>query len=442
MSPLTCPSSMTTIVRARIAHTPRNPFAEEGALEVFEDGGLAFAGGRILGCGSFSEVRGRFPDGEIVDERTAVLLPGFVDCHVHFPQLRVIGAMGLELLDWLRLRALPEEARLADDRYAAEVADRFVAGLAANGTTSALVFGSHFTGAQEALFAAAADSGLRLVSGLVVSDRRLLPELEVSAEEAFAASRELIDRWHGRGLLRYAISPRFAVSCSEEMLEVCGGLLGAAEGLLFTTHLNETVREIEAVRELFPWAGDYLACYERYGLLGATSVFAHDVHPSEGELARLGAAGACVAHCPSSNAFLGSGLFSFGRHLAHGVRVALGTDVGAGTGLSMLKEGLMAYQGQMLLDDGYRLGPAHLLYLATTTGAAALGLADEVGDFTPGKSADFVLVRPPEGSTLGAVLERSERVEDALGAVFALAREESIAEVRVGGRAVPAGAGG
>jgi guanine deaminase len=277
---------------------------------------------------------------------------------------------------------------------------------------------------------------LRVVSGLVVSDRRLRPELQVSPREAFDQSRSLIERWHGRGLLRYAVSPRFAVSCSEEMLEVCGSLLGSADGLLFTTHLNETSREIEVVGELFPWAGDYLECYERYGLMGEASVFAHDVHSSEPELARLGAAGASIAHCPSSNAFLGSGCFPLGRHLAHGVRVALGTDVGAGTGLSLLNEGLMAYHVQMLMDGGYRLGPAHLLYLATAAGAGALGLADEVGDLTPGKSADFVLVRPPEGSTLEAVLERAEGLETALGAVFTLAREDSVAEVRVAGSVV------
>ncbi|HEY1511448.1 MAG TPA: guanine deaminase, partial [Solirubrobacteraceae bacterium] len=376
------------------------------------------------------------PDAEVLDARGALLLPGFVDCHVHYPQLRVTGAMGLELMDWLRQRALPEEARLADLTYAGAVADEFVWGLAAAGTTTALVFGSHFPGAQEALFAAAHDSGLRVTSGLVVSDRGLLPALHVSPEIALRASRELIERWHGRGRLRYAVTPRFSVSCSEAMLAACGDLAGDVEGLLFTTHLNETPDEVALVRSLFPWASDYLQTYERYGLVGARSVFAHDVHPTDDELRRLAVAGATVAHCPSSNAFLGSGLFPLRRHLDAGVRVALGTDVGAGTGLSMLKEGLMAYEAQMLMSEGVRIGPAHLLWLATGAGAAALGLADEVGDFTTGKSADYVLVAPPAGSTLATVLGRSESVEDQLGAVFTLAREESIAEVRVAGEVV------
>lgn len=428
---------MTTIVRAQAAHTPRDPFLhDDAALETFDDGAVAFAEGRILACGRYPEVRSRYPDAEVLDARDAILLPGFVDCHVHYPQIRVIGAMGLELLDWLRTRALPEEARLADAPYAEEVAHLFLRALAANGTTTALVFGSHFPRAQEALFSASEELGLRVASGLVVSDRNLLPELEVTPAAAFEASRALIKRWHGRGLLRYAVTPRFSVSCSEEMLEACRGLGQETDGLLFTSHLNESRSEIELVGELFPWARDYLDTYERFELVHAQSVFAHDVHPTDDELRRLAAARASIAHCPSSNAFLGSGVFAMRRHLELGTRFALGTDVGAGTGLSMFKEGLMAYHMQMIRPDGHRLGPAHVLYLATGAGAAALGLEDEVGDLTPGKSADFILVRPPDGSTLRAVLERSESLEASLGAVFTLAREDSIAQVRVAGRLV------
>ncbi|MGI8571945.1 MAG: guanine deaminase [Solirubrobacteraceae bacterium] len=428
---------MTTIVRAQVAHTPRDPFVhDDAALETFGDGALAFAEERILACGPYPEVRSQHPEAEILDARDAILLPGFVDCHVHYPQIGMIGAMGLELLDWLRTRALPEEARLADARYAMELADRFLRALAANGTTTALVFGSHFPRAQEALFSAAQELGLRVASGLVVSDRNLLPELEVTPAAAFEASQALIKRWHGQGLLRYAITPRFSVSCSDEMLEACSALGQEADGLLFTSHLNESRNEIELVAELFPWARDYLETYERFELVHARSVFAHDVHPSDDELRRLAGARASVAHCPSSNAFLGSGLFPMRGHLEFGTRFALGTDVGAGTGLNMFKEGLMAYQMQMIRSDGPHLSPAHVLYLATRAGAAALGIEDEVGDLAPGKSADFILVRPPNGSVLEAVLERTESLEASIGALFTLAREDSIAQVRVAGRLV------
>lgn len=406
-------------------------------MQAFSDGAVAFADGRIVACASWAQVRSQYPDASVVDARDAVLLPGFVDCHVHYPQIRVIGALGLGLLDWLRSAALPEEARLADLSYAIPVAAEFVRGLAMNGTTTALVFGSHFPEAQEALFVAASAVGLRVASGLVVSDRELRPELEVSPEVALDSSRKLIERWHGRELTRYAVTPRFSVSCSDAMLEVCGELARSAPGLLFTTHLNETPGEVELVSSLFPWARDYLETYERYGLLSARSVFAHNVHGTDEEARRLATAGAAVAHCPSSNAFLGSGLFPLRRHLDARVRVALGSDVGAGTGLSMLGEGLMAYQMQMLAgSDGVRLGPAHLLWLATAAGAAALGMSAETGDLTPGKSADFVLVRAPSQSTLEAVLMHAESVEMVLAALFTLAREDSIAEVRVAGKVV------
>jgi guanine deaminase len=428
---------MTTIVRARVAHTPRNPFVDEEALQAFWDGAVAFDDGLIVACGSWDEVRDSLADAEVLDARDAFLLPGFVDCHVHFPQIGVIGALGLELLDWLRSVALPEEARLADPGYAGVVADRFVRGLARNGTTTALVFGSHFAVAQEALFSAVESVGLRVASGLVVSDRGLIPELEVSPSVAVSSSRDLMARWHGRGLIRYAVTPRFSVSCSEELLSACGELVRQAPGVLVTSHLNETLGEIALVKDLFPWASDYLETYERYGLVGERSVLAHDVHVGASELLRLAGAGAAVAHCPSSNAFLGSGLFPLRGHLDAGVRVALGTDVGAGTGLSMLKEGLMAYQVQMLSGSGrVRLGPAHLLWLATGAGASALGLSDEVGALSPGMSADFVLLRAPDGSTLAAVLDRSESFDAALGALFTLAREESVVGVRVAGKVV------
>jgi guanine deaminase len=425
-----------TIVRARVMHTPRDPFAEPDALECFEDGAVAVAEGRIVAAGDFPPVGGAHPDATLVDARDALLLPGFVDTHVHWPQLGIVGAMGLELLDWLRARTLPEEARLANPAYAGALARDVVRGLAANGTTTALVFGSHFPAAQELLFAEAERSGLRIASGLVVSDRDLLPELHLAPDAAYDAGLELAQRWHGRGRLRYAVMPRFSLSCSDHMLESCGALASELDGALVTSHLNENPEEVRAVAQRFPWARDYLETYERHGLVGPSTVLAHDVHVTDSELERLAAARASVAHCPSSNAFLGSGIFPMRRHLDAKVAFALGTDVGAGTGLCLLNEGLMAYQAQMLAADGVRLGPAHLLWLATRAGAQALGLGGRVGDLTPGSEADYVLLRPPADGTLAAALARSESAEQALGAVFALAREDSVAQVCVAGEPV------
>jgi guanine deaminase len=424
---------MTTIVRAQVLHTPRDPFAEEDALEAFSDGAVAFRDGRILAVGDYARVRAGHGGAEVIDARDAILLPGLVDTHVHYPQIGVIGAMGLELLDWLAQRTLPEEARLADEGYARETARRFVRALAANGTTAALVFGSHFPAAQQALFEEADRVGLRITSGLVVSDRNLQPDLHVTPDDAYEASRALAARWHGHGRLRYAVTPRFSVSCTDGMLEACGALMREVPDALFTSHVNENRGEIAFVSELFPWSRDYLHTYERYQLVGSSTVLAHDVHVSDDELERLAAAQASIAHCPSSNAFLASGIFSMRRHCEHGVRFALGTDVGAGTGLSLFKEGLMAYHVQMVRPDGHMIGPAHLLWLATRAGALALGLGDEIGDLQAGRSADFVLVRAPAGGTLEAVLANSPSPEATLGALFTLAREDCVAEVRVAG---------
>ena len=422
-----------TILRAHVLHTPRDPFTDESALECYENGAVAFADGEILATGDFVKVSAHHPDAELIDARDAYLLPGLVDTHVHWPQLGAVGAMGLELLDWLRTRTLPEETKLADLDYARPLARDFVRGLAANGTTTALVFGTHFPEAQEAFFEAAAESGLRIASGLVVSDRDLLPPLRITPGDAHDASAALGRRWHGSGRLRYAITPRFSISCSEEMLESCGAVAAELDGALVTSHLNENRDEIEAVLDLFEETDDYLETYERHGLVGPATVMAHNVHPKDAELDRLAASGACVAHCPSSNGFLGSGIFPMRRHLDHRVRFGLGTDVGAGTGLSVLKEGLVAYQGQMVANDPIRLTPAHLLWLATRAGAGVLGVGDTVGDLTPGRAADLVLLRPPEGSTLAATLARCESPEQALGALITLAREESVAGTWVGG---------
>lgn len=425
-----------TLLRASVAHVPRDPFREEGGLELHEDGALLLAGGRVLAAGPYDALRRADPGAEVRDERGAWVLPGLVDAHVHFPQLGVIGAMGMDLLAWLERRALPAEEAFADAEHARAEARVFLRRLAANGTTSALVFGAHYAPAMHAFFEEAERTGLRVTAGLTLGDRLLTESLHTTPERAGRESAALADRWHGRGRLRYALTPRFSLSCTEELLAVCGELVAARPELWVTSHLNESRREIETVRELFPWAEDYLATYERYGLVRERSVYAHDVHPTDAELGRLAAAGAAVCHCPSSNQFIGSGLFPLRRHLHAGVRVCLGSDVGGGSGFSLLKEALLAYQTQMLLgDEGEALDPARLLWLATRGGALALGL-EEVGDFAPGRAADLVLLRPPVDGTLARVLERAPSPQAALAAIVTLAREECVAETWVAGEVV------
>jgi guanine deaminase len=424
------------LLRAPLFHTPRNPFRDSSALESYSDGGLLIREGRVAGCGNYGALHDAHPDVPTVDLRGGFLLPGFIDTHIHFPQLRVLGNLGRSLLDWLEHCALPEEARMADHSYACRVARDFVHALAAHGTTTALVFGAHFAPATAALFEAGDAVGLRIAAGQVLSDRLLCPELHQTPERAYRESGSLIQRFHQRGRSLYAVTPRFAVSTSEAMLEVCQTLLSEHEGLLFQTHLNENLEEIAEVARLFPWASDYLAVYERFGLSRPNGVMAHDVHPGDSELDRLASSGAAVAHCPCSNAALGSGLFPLKRHVNAGVRCALGTDVGGGTGFGLLKEGLQAYLLQRIAPDGMLLDASHLLYLATRAGAEALGLSHETGDFLPGKSADFVYLRPPAHSPLAAVLEREQTPARMLAAIFTLAGAESVREVRVEGSIV------
>jgi guanine deaminase len=429
-------SALPEILRATILHTPRNPFKVENALEAHTDGALLIENGRIRETGDYTAVRAAHPDAVVRDWRGSTVLPGFIDTHVHFPQTRIIGGLGWPLLDWLRLHALPEEVRMGDPSYARAVAGEFIRALARHGTTTALVFGAHFGEAMECLFQAACTGGIRIASGLVLSDRLLPAPLCQTPEQAYRISRGLIARYHGRNGQRYAVTPRFALSASEGMLEVCEALLREQPDLLFQTHLNENCQEIADVRAAFPWAESYLAVYDRFSLAGPRSMFAHNVHVADTELARLAASGSSVAHCPSSNAMLGSGIFPMHRHLAAGVRFALGTDVGAGTGFGMLKEALGCYMMQRLLPDGMALSPAHLLYLATRAGAEALGLAAETGDFTPGKSADLVRLRAPEGTPLAEAVERAESPERLLAALIVQAGAESVREVLVRGEAV------
>ncbi len=428
-----------TIFLGTFLDTPDNPFTG-GALRSSGESSLRVLGGVIVQHGSAAELRSAYPADEVVDLSGGLVLPGFVDTHVHFPQVRMIGSLGMPLLDWLEHSALPEEARLADPDYASEVATEFLDGLVAAGTTTALVFGAHFPSAVDALFTRAAETGVRVTSGLVVSDRMLRADLLTSPQTAYDDGLELAKRWHGVGRNRYAVIPRFSLSCTEGLLDSCAALLGAVDGSWFTSHINENLAEVAAVLGLFGGCDDYLTSYHRHGLVTAHSVFAHNVHPTSGELDILAETRASVAHCPTSNSALGSGLFPLREHVEHGVRVCLGSDVGAGTGMSLFKEGLQAYFMQQLLGSGgLPLTSTHLLYLATAAGAEALGLADEVGTFSVGKQFDALWVHPRPGSTLDTGLRHADGPDSALAKAFTLSTDADVAAVFVAGEPIARG---
>jgi guanine deaminase len=286
----------------------------------------------------------------------------------------------------------------------------------------------------DALFAEEGDAGLRITSGLVASDRMVPESLRTTPERAYEAARTLAARWHGVGRARYAVTPRFSLSASTALLESCAAVCKDVPGAWFTSHVNENVREVEEVAAAFPEAIDYSDTYDRAGLLSGSAVLAHNVHPTERELGLLASLDVTVAHCPSSNAALGSGMFPMRRHVGAGVRVALGSDVAGGTGFSLLQEGRQAYFAQQLLGDaGLALRPAHLLHLATAAGANALGLADHVGDLSPGKQFDAVWLRPADDSVLDVGLRHAADADNALAKIFALGAVADVAGVWIAG---------
>ncbi len=424
---------MTELFRACIFHTPENAFHSGSALRSFPDGGLVVAEGKVIACGDYAQLRAEYPGASVRDLTGSFILPGMIDTHIHFPQVRIIGGLGFSLLDWLDRLTLPEEVRLANTDYAKTIAHEFVHGLVSHGTTTALVFGAHFVEATAALFSAASGVGLRIVTGLVLADRMLRDELHTTPDQAWRGCHDLIARIKGHERLSYAVIPRFALSASEPILEVCQSLLKDDPSLRFTSHINESPREIEAVSALFPWAADYLEVYEKFDLIGRRSVLAHNVHTSDGEIERLAAHSASVAHCPCSNAALGSGIFPMRRHIERNAHFALGTDVGGGTGFGMLKEALQSYLLQRLAIDPITITPAQMLYLATRAGAEALDMEASIGDFTLGKQADYIVIQPRPGSPLNNVMHGQPEPERALAALITLGASDDIRQVYVGG---------
>jgi guanine deaminase len=355
--------------------------------EAFEDGFVRIApDGRIAEVGAWSDrldVDAALPLGR------ALLLPAFVDAHVHLPQLPVRGCYGVPLLPWLARHVYPAEAAFADPAHAAAEAERFFRALASAGTGTAAVFATVHPAATQRAFEAAEASGLRIVMGKVLMDRAAPPALLEPAREGIRATLDLAGRWEGAGggRLHVAVTPRFAPACSAELLAGAGAAARDA-GLRVQTHLAESADEIDAVRRSFPEAPDYLAVYEHAGLAGERSIFAHSIHLGESEFARLAAAGSAVACCPTSNAFLGSGAFPLATARRAGVEIGLGSDVGAGPQLSILDAGRhLSYLEKPPAEE--------ILYRATLGGARALDLDATTGRLATGLAADLLVLEPP-----------------------------------------------
>lgn len=379
--------------RASLLHSLGDPadLGIDASYQYISDGVLVVENGHIAAMGEAAVLLPTLgADTPVEHFENALITPGFVDTHIHLPQTGMIGAYGEQLLDWLNTYTFPCERQFADKAHADDVAARFVAELLRNGTTTALVFGSVHPESVDALFEACERHNLRMIAGKVMMDRNAPDYLTDTAQTGYEQSKALIERWHGKGRLQYAVTPRFAPTSTPEQLTAAGRLLAEHEGVYLHTHLSENQQEIEWVKALFPEQDGYLDVYDHYGLLGERSVFAHGVHLCEDECARLAQTGSAIAFCPTSNLFLGSGLFNLPMAERHNVKVGLGTDVGAGTSFSILQTLNEAYKVMQL--QGARLHPFKSLYLATLGGARALSLGDRVGRLAPGYEADFLVL--------------------------------------------------
>jgi guanine deaminase len=408
-----------------------DPTKDAGAVGFHEDGLLLVEDGHVVACGDYAALRDLLGDALVEDLTGKLITPGFIDTHIHFPQVDIIAAHGAQLLDWLEQHTFPAEAAFADPAHAAEAATFFVDELLRNGTTTALVFGSVHKGSVEALFRVALERDMRLIAGKSLMDRNAPDGLTDTVESSRADMESLIADWHGKGRLGYAVTPRFAISCSDEQLAMAGEVLAENPGVWMQTHLSENQREIDETAALFPAAKDYLDVYYGFGLVGPRSVFAHCVHLQGEAFQRLAAAGSAVAFCPTSNLFLGSGLFPLEEACAHGVKVGIGTDVGAGTTFSILHTLGEAYKvGQL---RGAALDPFHALYLATLGGARALDLGDKIGNLAPGKEADFLVLDLTATPLLARRLAGDRSLENRLFALTVLGDDRVVERAYLAG---------
>lgn len=428
--------SAPVAVRGSLAYFVDDPFLTDPRTAfVHESDGLVICrDGLIEAVGAADRLLSTLPRGvEPVRYPGGVIMPGFVDTHVHFAQTEIIGAYGEQLLDWLETRAFPAERRFADPAHAAAMAARFCDELLRNGTTTALVFCAVYPQSVDALFAEAAKRNLRLAAGKVLMDRNAPADLLDTAQSGYDDSKALIARWHGQGRALYAITPRFAPTSTPAQLDAAGALWREHPDALVQTHISESVEEVAWVRSLFPERAGYLDVYDQVGLVGRGTVLAHGVHLTEPEMARCHQAGAAIAHCPTSNLFLGSGLFrvQIAKDARRPVHVGLGSDVGAGTSFSTLATLNEAYKVARLHGD--TLTALRGFFLATLGGARAMGLEQRIGSFAAGREADFVVLDPAATPLLALRTARAESIEDVLFALMTLGDDRAVAATYVAG---------
>ncbi|NQZ31090.1 MAG: guanine deaminase [Oceanospirillaceae bacterium] len=412
--------------RSAMLHCIANPDISgvDQSYQYFADGLLIIEEGKIAQLGEASQLLALYPDLEIVTHPNKLIVPGFIDTHIHYPQTAVIASYGEQLLDWLENYTFPAEAEFSDPEHCRETADFFVNELLKNGTTTALVFGTVHKESVSAFFDAADKQQLRMIAGKVMMDRNAPDNLTDTAQSSYDDSKELIEAYHQKNRLSYAVTPRFAPTSTELQLQLAGQLLQEYPDLYLHTHLSENHNEIAWVKGLFPERSNYLDVYDHYQLVTDRSIFAHAIHLCESECQRLAEADAAVAFCPTSNTFLGSGLFNLSKMERHNVQVALGTDIGGGTSFSMLQTMQEAYKVCQLSQN--QISPFKAFYLATLAGAQALKQQHNIGNLQPGSEADFVVLDLAATPLIERRLKNVTNIEEQLFVLMILGDDRAV----------------
>jgi guanine deaminase len=427
----------TLLLRGRLLSFRRAPadISDTGSYLYEEDGGLLIESGRIAACGSYAEVHRKAGSGvREIDHRPHLIMPGFIDTHLHFPQMQVIGSYAANLLEWLNTYTFIEEQRFADKAHAERIAVRFFDEMARHGTTTAVAYCSVHKTSADAFFAESQKRGTAMIAGKTMMDRNAPEALTDTPQSAYDDTKAVIAEWHGKGRNRVAITPRFAITSTPEEMAVAKTLAAEHPDLHIQTHLSENKDEIAYTCSLYPEAEDYTDIYARYGLLGPKSLFGHAIHLSDREADAMSESGSVAVHCPTSNLFLGSGLFPMKTYQRREkpVRIAVATDIGGGSSYSMLRTLDEAYKIQQLL--GERLNPLESFYLMTLGNAEALSMADEIGTLEPGTIADLVVLDASATPAMALKQEANRTLTEELFLMQTMGDDRTIAETYIAGR--------
>jgi guanine deaminase len=408
----------------------------QDAMRYESDAIVAIAGGKITHFGPASEVQSKLSADTNVTQngKDTLMTAGFIDSHVHFPQTPMIAAYGEQLLDWLNKYTFPTEQKYADKEFAREVAKVFLHENLRNGITSACIYATVFPQSVDALFEEAEKLGMRLATGKVLMNRNAPDKLLDTTQSGYDDSKALIKKWHGRGRLMYAITPRFAPTSTGDQLEAAGALWKEHPECFMQTHLSENKGEIAWVKELFPDRAGYLDVYDHHKLTGERAVFGHCIHLTDAELQRMHATGSAISHCPTSNFFLGSGYLDVFRAMQkeRPVRVGLGTDLGAGTSFSIMATLNEAYKAAQL--NGKKLSAGHAFYLATRGTANAMYIDDKIGSIAPGIEADLVILDLKSTPIIEYRMRYCQDLEEALFIQMTLGDDRAVLATYVAGK--------